>query len=90
MSDVAQSEIDNEVIDAALNSVEGQHVLNQLLEGKPWSKAFGIGGSSVPVYWRGDGRGIEVWSEPRRLITPAQIIARARLYTVTPSNKGQA
>jgi hypothetical protein len=77
-----ETEIDNAVIDAALHHVENQYVLRQLLEGKPWREAFGIGGCSHPVAWMGDAKGIEIYwaTENARLIKPARILERARQY----------
>lgn len=77
-----QDEIDNAIIEAAFDHVENQHVLRQLLAGKSWTEAFGQGGRSSPVSWWGDSKGITVepCTERERLIKPAQIIARAKLY----------
>lgn len=81
------SEIDAQVIDRALNFVEGQAVLRALLAGKSWGEAFGsYGGSSSPVRWDGTPKGIEIWpgSENARFIKPAQILERAKLYKEKP------
>jgi len=77
-----QSQVDNMVIDRALNFVTGQQVLRRLLAGKSWSHAFGMGGSTHPVMWQGGPTGIEIQhGQQKRLIKPAQILARAKLYT---------
>jgi hypothetical protein len=75
-------ELDDMVIDAALHHVENQAVLRAVLDGKPWGQAFGNGGSSHPVMWQSDARGIEVFwaTDSARLIKPAQILERAKLY----------
>lgn len=79
---MTERDIDNAVIDAALHHVENQAVLRALLEGKPWSDAFGIGGGAQPVPWQGDSKGIVVnfGSDNPRLIKPAQILKRAKEY----------
>lgn len=87
-----RAEEDNAVIDRALCFVENQSVLRKLLAGVPWSEAFGIGGSSVPVDWMGDAKGITVhWaSENARLIRPGKILDRAKLYQPTKSTNTSA
>lgn len=74
-------EIRDVVIDRALNFVEGQYVLRQLLSGVGWSEAFGLGGSSEPVRWDGHPKGITIFdADKRHLIKPSEILARARMY----------
>lgn len=81
---LTDEQIDLAVIDAALNSVEDQHVIRELQAGKSWKVALGgDGGSNRPVWWRADKLGIEVfWNSPekKRLIKPARILERAKQF----------
>lgn len=80
---LTDEQIDLAVIDAALNSVENQHVIRELQAGKSWKAAFGgDGGCSHPFPWSADSRGIEVFwmDERKRLITPLRILERAKQF----------
>lgn len=60
----------HEIILSALGHTENGYVYNQLNAGKKWNEAFGIGGSSNPIPWMGDSRGI---TYADGTITPAEI-----------------
>jgi len=81
---------DEAVMDRALNFVEGQAVLKALLAGKSLKVAFGgPGGSTHPVMWQADAKGIEVhWAtENARMIKPPAIVDRARQYRLRKGAK---
>jgi hypothetical protein len=52
-----QLTIEDEIVDAAFRHIEGLFVLRQLINGKPWHEAMGIGGSSF-YYWMSSPKGI--------------------------------
>lgn len=52
------SQLRTEIIDSAFRHTENKYVIKQLLGGKPWSIAMGIGGSWHPVNWKSNSKGI--------------------------------
>lgn len=72
---------DERIIDRLLESVSCQHILKQLLRGKPFYKTVGLMGSTYPEYWETSAKGISVgWGPTKRLITPSAVMARAVQY----------
>lgn len=81
------------IIDEALFHVEKQDVLRRFLAGQSWGAAFGLGGSYWADHgpagfgygWMGDAKGITITLGPQegRVITPSEIMERARQYERT-------
>lgn len=78
------SEYEAFCIDQVLNSTENQWVLRQLLAGVSWGEAAGksmVGHYGRDARWDADTRGLNIYEgESKRVIKPAQILARAKLY----------
>jgi DNA modification methylase len=72
----------DKVIDEALHHVAGQQVLRELLAGKSWGEAFGVGGSGGPNgHWEGNAKGIHLSGE---IIKPKRIMVRVKEYSLIP------